>query len=150
MREKHISEKYLVKRLEDYWHRLKGGSSLPSIHRFNAGHIQDVWDNCFRALVLGEAHRTLYRYEYMGAEVRAAYGKSLVGETVTSGVQMWAGAPILKVADACIAEKKPVSGSGQFVGRRDMIIRYQCCVLPFSMRQEEVTHVIAGIAWKAH
>jgi len=141
-------EKRLTSRLTEIWTRLKGDHDLPDIVMFNSGSIDDIWHYCLRLSVQkSSADTKTYQYDYMGQQIVEAYGKDLTGQTLSANIKNFPGAKILQRIDEIIKDPKIITDDGQFINTQSKVIKYRAILLPFG--KTEVTHVIAGISWKA-
>lgn len=151
MRENFISERRLTNRLIRYWERLKGDKDYADIRKFNGNSVEDIWGFCFTvSLQSGASSKRMFRYEYVGREVQKAYGSNPTGEFVSSSmVRLVPGAEIMKKLDACIEEESPIVEQGRFINKKDRIIKYRSCIIPFGQTgREGVTHILIGLSWK--
>lgn len=151
MLDKSISEKRLVKRLTDYWSRIKGDAHLPLIMKFNHHALEDVWPFCFQLSVQADdTHQTAtYKYDYVGEEIVNAYGRDMTGERVNSSIHGIPGGSIINKIDEMVTLRDVIIEQGKFINDKDKVVKYRTCLLPFSSGHDEVTHVIAGLSWRA-
>ena len=90
-----------------------------------------------------------YRYDYMGPLLVDAYGRDMTGQQVQSRQKDFPGGRILEKMDALVLQPTPVQDEGQFVNDKHKIVKYRSCLLPLGSHQGDVTHIVAGISWKA-
>lgn len=149
MLEKEVSEQRLVKRLLDNWHRLKGDSKLPEIHKFNKALFPDLWENFIVLSIKGEARNRSLKYEHFGGELSKIYGKNLTGEVGSFATNNIPGANIISKLDDCINGFNPILEQNQFINKQSKIVKYRSCMLPFCNKDSDsVNHVVVGLSWK--
>jgi hypothetical protein len=150
MKENHVSEQRLTKRLSTYWEKLKGDDVLPDFDKLNPEAIDDIWGNCFVVLISGSAEKRIFIYEYMGDDLIAMYGRDLTGERASVAIRSIPGSQVLEKMTGCIEAKTPLVEQGQFMGGKDKLIKYRSCLLPFGTKEGIVTRILAGISWNAY
>ncbi len=150
MQDKMISEQRLTQRLTTYWERLRKEAHLPEITKFNSNAVAEIWDFCFRVSVdIHEKGKRSYVYEYMGREIVQAFGKDLTGQQVTGISQNVPGVSILGKIDMCVDQKQPIFEDGKFINEKNKVVKYRSCMIPFTTKKEEVSHVVVGLSWRA-
>ena len=150
MKDDHIIEKRMTTRLVRYWERLCQDSNIPDIGRFNSGAIQDIWRHCIRLAIVNHGHeagKKVYKYEYVGEAIKQAFGQDPTGITSTVSLHADPGGEILLNLQECADAKKPVLKFGQFINKKNEIIKYRSCMLPFGS-SNMVTHIIVGLSWR--
>jgi len=154
MLERHISEKRLVDSLTLYWERLRDNveGTLPPVQQVNSAALGDLWDHCCQLSIHSESNRSLFKYDYIGSEVKKAYGADLTGQFANLGVRVVPGDAILGDIRNCIDNKEPVSKSGNFINDKSRMIKYRSCIIPFgnsALPEKGVSYVIMGLSWRA-
>lgn len=150
MLEKSISEQRMVKRMTEYWDRIRGEEHYPQLEKFNTASIPDVWDFCFQVKVKSEDDNLEYKYEYVGQQIIKAFGKDLTGQKVNAKIHMVPGGNVINKMDECVQRCEPVIEQGKFINEKDKIIKYRSCILPFGNHHDGITHLIVGMSWKAY
>jgi hypothetical protein len=142
-------EKRLTTRLTNYWQKINNGE-LPLKQSFNSAAISDVWDSCLMvAIHPSGGGKYSYKYDYVGSQLIAALGKDVTGLQVLARQQDFPGGKILEKIDDMLTNPVPMTDEGQFINDKHKIVKYRSCLLPLGNAQKLVTHVVAGMSWKA-
>jgi hypothetical protein len=143
-------EKRLTFRLISYWEKLNNGT-LPFAQSFNSTAVSDVWPSCMMVSIAPSTQpgHYAYRYEYVGPELVKAYGRNMTGEQVQSRQKDFPGGKILEKMDMLIKNPLPMTDEGQFVNDSSKIIKYRSCLLPLGSHAGSVTHIVAGVSYRA-
>ncbi len=149
MRETDYNEKRLSHRLVHYWHQLKGDrDELPDINTFNHHAVEDLWPACLRVVITKSGEHNLYKYEFIGEDIKRIYGKDLTGQQVTSTIRVLPGASVLSALDTPEPLSEPALEQGQFINEDHKVVKYRSCVLPFGNQNLPVSHAIIGLSWR--
>lgn len=146
-----MSERRLSDRLEKYWFMIKGEFVMPPYSHFNQSLIQDMWNNCLVFKVVFSQDTKMYRCEFVGENLKAAFAPDLLGRSFSSNrVQVMPGSNIAEFMDKAIQTQTPVKSSGQFIGNKSKIVKYRDCILPFSDASgTKVNHLIVAVSWRS-
>jgi len=149
MSDKIVSEQRLVNRMIADWERMRGDNPIPDAEKYKNSAVPDLRDSYFIVSITSMDKRNIYKYEYVGSEIKKAYGRELKGEVASSAVRNVPGSQILQKIDKCIETLMPLTEEGQFVNNNNKIVRYRSCVLPLGRSDSVVTHAVVGLSWKA-
>lgn len=150
MLENHMTERRLVRRLLDYWERLKGDEKLPDFDKFRPDVMPDVYQHCFTLSLLNDVRdKKTYKYIHVGDEVKRAYGRDPSGEWMNSSIHVVPGAEVVKKIDECMETFSPTFKQGQFINHNSEIVRFRSCIVPFGKRNERATHAVVGLSWRS-
>jgi hypothetical protein len=134
----------------NYWELIRQEHIMPDISRLNSQSIAEIWPNCLLIKVQARSGNSrMYQYDFMGEQIRHAYGKDMTGEFVNPAVRSVPGSKILQKMDMVIEQVAPYYDEGQFVNNASKIVKYRSCMVPFGGLDGMVTHVLVGISWRA-
>lgn len=143
-----MHEKRLNNRLTQYWELLKKDNVMPNFAKFNNSAIEDIWGNCILFSVnKSNSDAKSYTFYRVGDKVKGLYNEDLTGNTLKAKQKAFKGAAIIKKIDKIIKEPEPIYDQGQFINHNSKIVKFRSCLLPFG-KENEVTHVIAGLSWR--
>lgn len=150
-REEYVSEKRLVNRLHKFWQMMKQeDEEIPEFSKFNQNKIADMWENCVLFSVVNDGLVKMYHCEYVGLNLKSAFGKDLTGKYTNSKNQYEPpGRKFIEYLDKCLADKEFIMSQGSFVNDEDRIVKYRDCIMPFRSYDGKITHIVAGVSWKA-
>jgi hypothetical protein len=139
-------DKRLTARLKKHWERIRKGRALPEMARFNPGPVDDLWPQCFLVSVDGRGQRLLYKYEYMGEELVALYGRDLTGCYTDERMAQFPGAIVCRGLGPAAMYRQALEEDGFFVNDHGRLVKYRACFLPFGSEAKGVTHIVVGLS----
>ncbi len=151
MREIYVSERRLVNRMINYWEKLKtvNNNNTPNFKQFNGSYIQEILQNCFIVSVETNNTTKLYRCEFVGEEVKRAYGKNPMGELMSSHMnKLVPSSTFVEKMNKSTESLEPVIEQGRFINDQNQMVKYRSCVLPFSNKENNMSHIVVGFSWR--
>lgn len=140
-------EQRLTARLMDYWLRLKKDDVMPDYKKNNPAAIEDLWPQCF-VVSIRPQQGTFYKYEYVGAKVKEAYGRDLLGQTVDFKVPQFPNSVIAEKLPAVMEIETPQHSEGQSAISGGKMLKYRAILLPFGNEHDGLTHVLVGLSYR--
>ncbi|MFM9890324.1 MAG: PAS domain-containing protein [Rickettsiales bacterium] len=139
----------LTERLTLYWNQVRKEAPMPEFSHFNAGAVDDIWQQCVLFVVQPSApgQPPVVNFYKVGDKLRSLYGADMTGRTMTSGQRHFEGAAVIKRIAEVIAQPQPLEDHGQFVNAQSRMVKYRSCLLPFG-RDNKVTHIVVGLSWR--
>lgn len=139
----------LTDRLTTYWNQVRKDAPLPEFSHFNAGAVEDIWQQCVLFVVQPSAggQPSVVNFYKVGDKVRTLYGTDMTGRTLAVGQRHFAGAAIIKRVGEVIDSGQAIVDHGQFVNAQSKVVKYRSCLLPFG-KDNKVTHIVAGLSWQ--
>lgn len=136
-------------RLQSYWEELLAGRALPRENDINPDALSDIWKSCFLICIDPVTKQSGYRYSYLGEDLVDAYGDDMKNPDVARMLLSTANAPIVKIFDEAVRQKRPVVDEAEFVNLKNVKIRYRKCVVPLG-NDQQVTHLLGCMRWKIY
>jgi hypothetical protein len=59
------------------------------------------------------------------------------------------GGKVLNYIDKVMLDPKPTIEDGQFINEKNQVVKFRSCLLPFGSDRDNITHIIAGLSWRA-
>ncbi len=145
-------ENRLVHRLERYWTLLKKEAKLPDFAQFNPSAISDIWPQCvlFVVQMSNEMAPPVVSFHTIGEGLSTIYGNDMLGKTVSASQGHFQGAKIIRRFQEVITTPQILFDEGQFVANGSTIVKYRSCLLPFSSKDQQVSHIVAGLSWREY
>lgn len=145
-----MNEKRLIDRLTSYWDMLPKDKGVPEFTRFNHNMVDEVWGSClvFTVAPTTSGRTAALTFSQIGDQLRPLYGTDMLGKTFNPNQRQFQAGAVIRKMDALAANPVPLVDMGQFVTEGGKIIKYRSCLLPFG-HEGLLTHVIAGLSWRA-
>jgi hypothetical protein len=145
-----MNEVRLVDRLTAFWNNTRKDAVMPDFAQFNSASIDDIWQQCvlFTVQPTVEGKPPSLSFYQVGDKVRSIYGQDMTGQIFNPAQRHFQGAMIVRKATELIANPVPIVDMGQFINASNTVIKYRSCLLPFGSGGK-VTHIIAGLSWRA-
>ncbi|MDX1974977.1 MAG: PAS domain-containing protein [Rickettsiales bacterium] len=144
-----MQEQRLTLRLKTYWELIRKTNDQPDIMQFNSAVVEDLWPNCLKVSVAGQGKYHVFKYDYMGDPLVKLYGTDLSGQIVERASSDFAGMVINAKLEKVANEGVPMLDEGHFITRKGQMIKYRSCLLPFSNKKGNLTHIIVGISYRS-
>jgi hypothetical protein len=145
-----MDDQRLTVRLMSYWERLRKEDTIPDYSHFRSGSIDDIWPNCM--VLTAEpsgADTNQFRFNYIGAKLEDVCGKDLSGQVAHQRLQsIVAATKIVRKIDDVHSARTPIFDEGQFVNKKNKIVKYRAVLLPFGNTNSGVTHTVVGMSWR--
>jgi hypothetical protein len=153
MAESIMNDQRLTTRLIDVWNRLSHEEDIPDFSKLNVSTIEDLWQSCMVLVPMPKSTstnraQTTLKLHHIGRKVSDVIGNASVGTYIVARTRQFAGERIIQRIDELLDQPQPIEESGQFINDRHKVVKYRSCLLPFGNRQEGVTHVLVGLAWR--
>lgn len=142
------NEKRLTSRLITYWSLVKKDNPMPLIEHFNAGALDDVWQQCMM-LSVDTRKGAIFKCEYMGDLLIDIYGIDMKGEVLESRNVSFPGLKMYKILEEMVGKDVPHEDGGFFLNNKGDMVKYRACFLPFGSETRGLTNVIIGMSFRA-
>lgn len=138
-----------IERLHQYWEQLRGSRPMPAEKEIEATELANVWDNCF--LIKVNPGASNYLYSYLGHTLLEALGFDAEEDEVLEKLVDPHSTQIIALCDEVIRTDRPVIREDHFINRRNVEIRYRCCVVPLSGQFDgETAYILGTMDWKGY
>lgn len=142
-------EHRLAEKLTNYWWRSRAGKAFPTFEAYFSGGLgSDVWQHCAAFSISKTSGKPLFLCEYIGEQLSSALAEDISGQVLTLLRASFQGARILEKTPEVMKSREPTTDAGHFINMASKIIKFRSCLLPLG-RNEEITHVVLGLSWRA-
>lgn len=140
----------LHERLVEYWEAARKGHAVPDEGDIDPEELHDIWDSCFLVKIDEAAKKGIYRYNYLGLSLIAAYGDDLTGRDICETLVQPASPLLVKKIGEVVKTAAPTQAEGEFTNRSGMVIRYRAMLVPLGKSKNEITYVLGGMRWRPY
>lgn len=138
-------DKRINQRLQAYWEELRGQRPYPKETEIDPEAIADIWESCFLVNVQEGS-----KYTYLGQSLIEAYGDDLNDKEVCERLVYPSNSGIALKFQEVVDSKGAVVDEGEFINKKNLLIKYRSCMLPLGDEAGEVGFIIGGMKWRAY
>jgi hypothetical protein len=133
--------------LLNYYNKLSdGGRIVPKESQLDRAALGENLDNCFLLKIVRPGK---YKFQYMGANIIAAYFDELSQEELDSIIEPEVG-PVGAKYNEVVAIKKPLFDEGEFIDEYGINVKYRQIAMPLTDEEGNIAYIFGGMRWKKY